>query len=149
MTDPLTPNLRTAIHDAFYSVDAGGRPYELDTVTASRAVAKLVASVAADRDAAEAARDDVEGRLSELLCTLTDGKLSKTNYTVGTMVQAVEESFAKYARDEASESRDTAVADVLAKFEALADEASRLQPGIACVRPKAIRALIARIKKER
>lgn len=42
-------------------------------------------------------RDDLAERLSSLLCDLTDGLLSKTNYDVRTMVQAVEATFEKHA----------------------------------------------------
>lgn len=46
---------------------------------------------------AEAERDDLLGRLSELLWNLTDGKLSKANYPVRTMVQEVEATFEGYS----------------------------------------------------
>lgn len=42
---------------------------------------------------AENERDEVAGRLSELLCDLTGGRLSKPGYDVATMAQAVEEHF--------------------------------------------------------
>ena len=68
-------------------------------------------------EAAGAERDEIAGRLSDLLCDLTGGRLSKTGYSVATMRQAIEEAF------EADHQAE--VADLRAKVErveALADE---------------------------
>lgn len=54
------------------------------------------------RAEAEAERDDLAQRLSHLLCDLTGGLLSKTNYDVQTMAQAIAEQAEKdYAPDQA------------------------------------------------
>lgn len=47
----------------------------------------------------------MEGRFSELLCDLTDGLLSKTNYDVRAMVQQVEATFQKYADEDIEDAR--------------------------------------------
>lgn len=47
----------------------------------------------------------MEGRFSELLCDLTDGLLSKTNYDVREMVSQVEETFQKYADEDINDAR--------------------------------------------
>lgn len=68
-----------------------------------------------DRIAGEAARElhrnqaeverlvGVERRLSELLCDLTGGRLSKTGYDVRTMVGEVEDVFERYAEEDRAE----------------------------------------------
>lgn len=51
----------------------------------------------------EAERDDLESRLAALLCDLTDGRMSKTNYDVRTMVREVEAAFERhYGGDESN-----------------------------------------------
>lgn len=44
----------------------------------------------------QALAEDLESRLAGLLCDLTDGRMSKTNYDVRTMVQAVEAAFERH-----------------------------------------------------
>ena len=53
-------------------------------------------------------RDDLAERLSSLLCDLTDGLLSKTNYDVPTMVSTVEATFEKYADEARADAWDEA-----------------------------------------
>lgn len=54
----------------------------------------------------EQERDDLAERLGQLLWDLTDGRLSKTNYDVRTMIQAVEATFEKYADEAAADAWD-------------------------------------------
>lgn len=65
------------------------------------------------RFAAEQDRDDLADRLSELLCDLTGGKLSKTNYSVQTMKTEIEECLSRELEVEAAAERD----DLRAKVE--------------------------------
>jgi hypothetical protein len=60
---------------------------------ADEAQAELVAEV-----------ERLEGSLSTLLCDLTGGRLSKTNYDIRTMIQAVEEHFYETSDDDATQS---------------------------------------------
>ena len=62
----------------------------------------------AERDALE----EVEGRLCELLWDLTGGRLSKANYPVATMAQAIEEYLGKYYESDATAERDALAAKV-------------------------------------
>ena len=56
-------------------------------------------------------RDDLPQRLSALLCDLTNGLMSKTNYDVQTMVQEVEAAFSEAFQSE----RQTIAAQALAE----------------------------------
>lgn len=88
-----------------------------------------LAAVEAERDANEADLDDVAGRLSDLLCELTDGLMSKTGYPVRTMVQAVEAVFEKQEINNAAdliaraESAEAALATALGRLGAIEAEA--------------------------
>lgn len=90
----------------------------------------------------EGERDDLADRLSALLCDLTGGLMSKTNYPVSVMVQAVEAEFEKYATAElveataraesaeaAHEAEETAHERLRAEFSELANEWAEDYPG--------------------
>lgn len=95
------------------------------------------------RGRVEAERDDLALRLSALLCDLTGGLMSKTGYSVATMVQAVEAEFEKHATDEMVEmaaQRDRAERRherLESAVEALADEWQRTKrdqlPHLGCL----------------
>lgn len=54
----------------------------------------------------EQERDEIAGRLSNLLCDLTGGLLSKTGYSVRDMVAAIESEFEKVTRQEITAALD-------------------------------------------
>ena len=68
-------------------------------------------------DALVAERDEIAGRLSHLLCDLTGSRLSKTGYSVQTMVQEIEEYLTADLEAENERLREQ-----LAAVEALADK---------------------------
>lgn len=56
-------------------------------------------------DAAEERAEEVEGRLADFLCSVTGGRLSKTGYSVATMVQETEADFDRYYGEELAEAQ--------------------------------------------
>lgn len=130
--------------------DWPANPYGTEgDVRMSRDDARMIVALLADLDAArervrvvEGERDDLADRLSALLCDLTGGLMSKTNYPVSVMVQAVEAEFEKYATAElvdataraesaeaAHEAEKAAHERLRAGVEALADEWAEDYPG--------------------
>jgi len=79
---------------------------QIETV---KAIARQVNSIVRDFRDMEAERDEIAGRLSELLWELTDGAMSKTGYDVPTMVREVEATFEKDCASVEAE-RDRALA---------------------------------------
>ena len=70
--------------------------------TVMRDLADALESLAAERD-------DLEARLAELLCELTDGRMSKTGYDVKTMVDEVEATFDQAVQEDISNAWNEAV----------------------------------------
>ena len=64
--------------------------------------AHAIANAPTDVAVLLSALDDVSSRLGGLLCDLTGGKLSKPNYSVRAMVQAVEEYFEEVYREDSN-----------------------------------------------
>ena len=83
--------VRLRQYDSEYS--ASHLTWEDFTGEAQEIVAALAPLIEARVREAEEQRDEVSGRLSELLCDLTGGLLSKPGYDVPTMTQAVEDHF--------------------------------------------------------
>jgi len=77
----------------------------------------------AERDAAEAEVERLSSNLGDLLCDLTGGLLSKTNYDVRTMVQAVEQNFQDDVDD--AEARADAAESALRQVRELGDSWQR------------------------
>lgn len=88
-------------------------------------------------------RDDLDARLSHLLCDLTRGRLSKTTYDVRTMVQEVEESFSG-DMDEVSAERD----DLAVEVERLREERDRARTQVISLTGERddLRATVARVE---
>ena len=89
----MTTDIEALIAEA-RSLWSGSAPEALSIV--ARTLADALESVAAERD-------DLETRLAELLCELTDGRMSKTGYDVPTMVREVEATFERAAQAEIQE----------------------------------------------
>lgn len=73
--------------------------------------------------AAEAERDEIAGRLSSLLCELTNGRMSKTNYDVRTMVTEIDSAYDEAQQEDRAE--QDRLAETLAKVREWADTRSR------------------------
>lgn len=96
--------------------------YENYPVDGAEIIAADNARLRAERDRAVAERDELGERLSILLCELTGGCMSKTNYDVPTMVSEIEAYFERTIDDDANR----AVTDLAAlrdRVRELADEA--------------------------
>ncbi len=69
-------------------------------------------AVLADALAVRAERDEIAGRLAELLCDLTGGRLSKTTYPVPVMVQEIEQYLSECHESDLKDERDELAAKV-------------------------------------
>ena len=98
--------------------------------TGPAAVYVPAADLAALLDAADEADrlQDVERRLAVLLCNLTGGKLSKTDYPVELMEQEIEEYLAGHHESDLREERDR-LAEAVERIEELATNAGYLIDG--------------------
>lgn len=91
-------------------------------VTAALAeVAPDLAAANAEIERLRSERGDLAKRLSVLLCELTGGRMSKTNYDVRTMVAEIDAAYDEYAQQERAEVE--ALRAAVARVEALADNA--------------------------
>lgn len=106
----LTPERRAELRDLAESA----QPVIRYGGTDPAAVYVLATELAALLDAADEADrlQDVERRLAVLLCNLTGGKLSKTDYPAGLMEQEIEEYLAGHHESDLRDERDR-LADIL------------------------------------
>lgn len=95
----LTEALHRAFHDHW---DSPNKPLDLYADSPLwQKQAEAVERIVAERvRVVEGERDDIADRLSALLCDLTGGRMSKTGYSVSTMIQAVEAEFEKHATED-------------------------------------------------
>ena len=71
--------------------------------------AQLLRELADALESVATERDDLEGRLAELLCELTDGRMSKTGYDVKTMVHEIEATFNQAVQEDLGNAWNEAV----------------------------------------